>query len=119
MTALNHSSNQHNTLAEAARTWKHASALEELDSFLVGKPPVRAVRIELTLVYEIPGSCEPACYVVPLSGTTLSDHILDSLNLAYEAPSDIEGVIWFEDGSWARHHQGQWIYHTSSAPRLH
>lgn len=91
--------------------WHHPSAREELLDFLADKPPVKAIQIILILDNAKAG-CDPTqVYHVELREQTLTAELLESLNLQYQSPNDLEGIIHFDDGSWAQHHQGCWSYH--------
>lgn len=94
--------------------WRHESAREELLSFLEDKPALQAIQLTLHLD-DYPKQRQ---FIVELYSKALSEQLLESLNFRYGFPNDIEGWIWFEDGSWGKHHEGRWQFFESGAPPL-
>ncbi len=92
----------------------HESAREELLIFLENKPALLAIQLRL-LLDDYPRERQ---FAVELQSRELSEQLLEALNLRYSSPNDIEGWIWFTDGSWGKHHEGHWQFFESGAPPL-
>ncbi len=88
--------------------WHHESAREELLQFLADKPSIKTIQLKLNLVAAHPDPSTLMTYTVDMSEQRLTDDLLEALNFSYSTPSDIEGFISFEDGTWAYHQRGRW-----------
>jgi hypothetical protein len=107
-------SNANSTDVFTVSSWKQESAREELLIFLEGKPGLQAIQLTL-LLDDYPRERQ---FTVKLLSCKLSEQLLESLNFRYSQPNDIEGWIWFKDGSWGKHHEGHWQFFESGAPPL-